>query len=79
METKKEEICFGSTIIQGKYILEGGRWSSTGLNMYFPFQSKDGIRRRAKTQRLHMKEETLKHDTHKYFFKEESYHFTEPK
>ena len=39
-ENKKEEICFHSTIIQGQYILEGGRWSSTGLNMYFPFQSR---------------------------------------
>ena len=37
---KKEEICFDSTIIQGQYNLEGGRWSSTGLNMYFPFQSR---------------------------------------
>lgn len=37
---EKEEICFDSTIIQGKYILEGGRWSSTGCNMYFPFQSR---------------------------------------
>ena len=41
---KKEEICFDSTIIQGQYNLEGGRWSSTGLNMYFHFKAGSNFR-----------------------------------